>query len=141
MTVTSGWYDDDRATMFYRFEQQWTWQEYYDARDKIRSLLDTVDYPVDQIYDFSGAAAPPSSILTQFRNVAVKSHDNASGLIVVIGSNGLIEALARAIGTAVNMTIEKFDITYINDKRLLDRHLRARREIHRSRLDRSAHPK
>ena len=83
MSVQSKWYDEAQTIIRYTFEDQWTWDDYNAALNHCRALLDTVNYPVDLIYDFNHAPTPPRNLVTRFWQVSMTRHQNISGLIVV----------------------------------------------------------
>ncbi|MEM9955305.1 MAG: hypothetical protein AAF846_27120 [Chloroflexota bacterium] len=132
MTVTLKWYDDAQTTLIYEFKGAWTWSDYDEARAACRRLLDTVDYGIDQIYDFTHAPVPPSGSVSKFWQVATTKHENTSGLIVVVGNNKLTQMLANTVGSLINRAIRNFDISYVTNHDAMDEHLQKRRAIHRA---------
>ncbi|MGB7338372.1 MAG: hypothetical protein WBC91_05725 [Phototrophicaceae bacterium] len=132
MSVQSKWYDEAQTIIRYTFEDQWTWDDYNAALNHCRALLDTVNYPVDLIYDFNHAPTPPRNLVTRFWQVSMTRHQNISGLIVVLGSSKLMQMLTSAVGGLISRSSFTYDVSYLNCPTRLDEHLTNRRVIHRA---------
>ncbi len=72
-------------------------------------MIDSVNHPTDQIYDFSKSETTPNHLIVKFWNVAVTKHRSTSGIVVVVGRTRLGEILTNSVGKVVQLTDRKFD--------------------------------
>lgn len=132
MGVQSSWYDTEQTVIVYTFQGQWTWEDYNNALTHTRTLLDTVTYPVDLIYDFSQAPIPPKNLVTRFWQVSMTRHHNISGLIIALGNSTLMRMLINTIGGLICKSSSYYHVSSVQCLTQVDEHLVAKRAIHRA---------
>lgn len=134
MGVSADWYDETQSTILFCFYDNWTWEEYFAARRHMWAMQDGVDYLVDHIYDFSDTGKIPSNMLSNFTNAIRTAHANTSGLVVVVSTNALIDALGRAFTNIYRAVTDRFDVYFVRTLDEAEGTLAARRPLHREQL-------
>ncbi len=93
MTIEATWLDDTKRAIVYTFTPGWTWTEFTQNNKTVSEMLDTVNYKVDIILDFTVRTVPPPNALSNFRRIAKASHPNR-GRIILVGARMLFHTIA-----------------------------------------------
>ena len=83
MTITVSWGNEDKTIIALSYERPWNWVEFETAVGEMTALLDSVNHPVDMIFDIRRAGAPPRGALDRFKKVAETNHPNAGWLVFI----------------------------------------------------------
>lgn len=100
MAVQVRWYDDNKQILYYSFEGEWTWDEYFNALAEGRSIMRSVDYQVCLLNDMRQAAHIPNGFMSKVQTVVGSRPDN-TGRVVFIATQtfflNLLDTVRRVI--------------------------------------------
>jgi len=86
MTVEVGWYNDNKSAIAIDFYANWTWEEFYSAKERLCAILHTLNilmtYP-EEILDW------PSDTKVHLRYLAQDDSDKINKVIIV-GANEIV---------------------------------------------------
>lgn len=86
MPITVAWYEDEQKNIHYDLVDIWTWKDLNEAIDSAVIMLDSVDYEVNLIVDFTNTGYVPQFSVENLSNVAKAptiKHPNTKKLIMV----------------------------------------------------------
>jgi len=84
MPATCDWLDDSKTILLVKYEADWTWDEFFAAADKGRTLANSVPHRVDYILDMQHGTQPRNgSMMTNSKTVMERRAPN-SGIFVVL---------------------------------------------------------
>lgn len=92
MGITVHWDDDAQTIIRWDFENHWTWDEFREAFDESRRMIENITHRVDVIPNVTQTPHLPIGALAEFKRLDRQLPDTVK-LIVVAGSF----ALARPI--------------------------------------------
>lgn len=107
MPVTAEWDNPEKTRILMRYIGAWTWDEIYQTTDEIKGLMETVDYKVDIIQDWSQSTSIPSNGLSHAKNLIDKRHPR-TGTIVLVGVSSVFLALWNVLGKLYGFIIRKY---------------------------------
>lgn len=87
--ITVDWDNPDRTIILCRFEDPWTWNEYYAMSRQMAAMFDNIDHVADTIIDMTRGHAMPSGVLSHMGR-AVKLHTAKKGIIILVGVGGIV---------------------------------------------------
>jgi hypothetical protein len=90
MRISVDWYDANRTIILTRFDGRWTWAEFWEAVNHQSDLMDSVDYTVNFISDFSGSRTLPSGAISHAKRLLGSKQHKRAGVSVVVGANALV---------------------------------------------------
>ena len=96
MPIQVKWFNTSKTIILQSYHTPWTWDNYHASAKEIDQMLDSVDYPVDLIVDFSDGAVLPAKALSHFRRAVMDIHPNR-GLVVMVGMNPYLAALQNVL--------------------------------------------
>lgn len=124
MAMTVEWDNDAKTILCLCYEARWDWDDFTAAEAAMQRLLDSVDHPVDLIFDVSSGSFPPPGAMARFREVTDNPHPNVRYLVfvgpglVVRFLQSLIRIMNALYGDSFN--IPPFSFTEsMNEARLL----------------------
>jgi hypothetical protein len=85
--VTVDWLDDEKTVLIYQIYGKWTWEEFYRAFEKARTMMASVPHTVHAITiprDDAARHHIPSNILTHFPIITRRLPTNAGMAAMVI---------------------------------------------------------
>jgi hypothetical protein len=92
VTITIKWIDDSKRVISYRIQSPWTWEEADQVKDQLNQMIESVDHPVDCIFDVSAVGALPRNTL----QVAFERYNfipKNVGVYVMVGAPSSIRAV------------------------------------------------
>jgi len=92
MSIHVKWFNTSKTIILQEYHTPWNWKMYHNAAKEIDQMLDSVNYPVDVIVDFSDGAVLPAKALSHFRRAVMDIHPNR-GLVILVGMNPYLAAL------------------------------------------------
>ena len=92
MPVTIEWDNPEKTIVRMEMIGNWTWDEARAGADKGYVMLDSVDYEVGTIIDFSQGTSLPPSALANARSMIQRRHPR-TGLTVFVGANAVFLSL------------------------------------------------
>lgn len=128
MPITVQWYEEEQKNIQYDVVNIWSWQDLADAIEEAIALLDSVDYKVNLIIDFTNTTyIPPVSIvhLNKVANAPTVNHPNTKKLIMV-GANKYIQVIFNVFKKVFPFAAERYEI--FSDHKTLDASLYNRSE-------------
>lgn len=115
MAVQISWGNEHKTFTVFEFIGTWTWEEYYAARDKGVSMVNSVDHTVNIIVDISQSSFFPQNMLTHFRS-SVNQAPRPFDLCVIVSQSRFVEALVNVLSRLKLMT--KFRLVKTRDEAL-----------------------
>ncbi len=92
MAVQIRWLDDDKRIVIQTYQGDWTIKDFMLTVNRTYRLLETVDYPVDVITDFTKSARGPVHLQNLGRHM--EKHTSANQrLIIFVGANQYIRTM------------------------------------------------
>jgi hypothetical protein len=110
MGIRIEWDDDNKIAIRYTAEGRWTWDDFYQATNLSREMMDSVPHEqVDYIVDMSKGGFLPQNAMSQLGRVSRSRHAKA-GRLVLVGTNAFIKALVNVMAkvnarSATNMYV------------------------------------
>src|SRR5215207_1534292 len=84
MTIQVRWDNDAHTAVLVTFDGRFTWDEFERAWGETSALYETVDYPVDTIYDLRRIKVLPANMVSYMRRRFPSRHPKG-GLIAAVG--------------------------------------------------------
>lgn len=78
--------DGKAKRLEYHFEQGWTWNDLYSAKQEADRILEEAEYPMAVLINLLKVEQVPPGILTHCRIMVMERHPNGRPVIVVTGS-------------------------------------------------------
>jgi hypothetical protein len=105
--VTVTWDNEERTRLRWDFEEKWTWDEYYQADQQARTMMEGVSYSIGGIVNLQKSTSLPPETLTHFRRIATNPIPNIS-ISVIVGANALVTAFYKIFRSLYGSAAEKF---------------------------------
>lgn len=84
MPISVTWFDDDRTTLHYTFDGDWTWEEFYEADKTAYTMLKTIaSRNGDLIVDLTHSTGIPSGMLSHVRSLFGRERDGWGNTAVI----------------------------------------------------------
>ena len=83
MGIHVSWDDDAQTRFLYHFEQQWTREEFFAARDHAKTMMDAVAHKFAIIIDLTQVSRLPPDSLARARNALRSGHPGAVFIVTV----------------------------------------------------------
>ena len=110
MPINVQWYEETQENIQYDVINVWSWEDLYDAIDEAVILLDSVDYKVNLIIDFTNTNYLPQisyKHLSHVANAPTMTHDNTNKFIM-IGANKYINVMLSVFKKIFPPVAEKY---------------------------------
>ncbi len=125
MPINVQWDNTEQNIVVITFTQPWTWHDFDQAITDMITHFDSVNHPVDVIFDIRKGGFPPPDAITHFKKAAEIQHLNGRRLIYVAPNilAGFVNRIGRILSIAFrhsdNFQMPKFTFTNsIEDARL-----------------------
>lgn len=123
MPVNIEWDNDDQTIVRMEMVGHWTWDEAYAGAERGYAMLQSVEYEVGVIIDFSRSAGLPPNALPNARRMIQRRHPR-TGLTVFVGANTLFMALWNVFAKVYTLFAQKqnsiFAATVAEARRILE---------------------
>jgi hypothetical protein len=84
MGIRVEWFAEDRPTLLYTVEGNWTWDDFHGAMTTAYSLMDAAPFvQVDSIVDMQQGQTLPSNILSRMQGISQSRHAKSRDMVVV----------------------------------------------------------
>lgn len=95
MSFKVEWDNLERRVLRYTVADEWTWEEFYAARERGRQLADAVAHEhIDAIIDLRSGGVFPNNPLFHFRRMPAESHPKLiDSAVVFVGNNLYVSTL------------------------------------------------
>ena len=92
MPIEVGWDNDEKTTLRYDYEGNWSWEELYEISNKALEMFNSVPHRVDTIHNHTNSTYIPRGALSHAQRLLAQYPENW-GISVVVGTNPLLKAL------------------------------------------------
>jgi hypothetical protein len=96
MPIQSDWETDEKRVIVCTYTGRWSLEEFYRTLDLCAQLMDTVDYPVNLIFDMRNSTSLPDGFMTVIRNVSRRPHQNL-GIMAIVGASRLVQVFTDLV--------------------------------------------
>lgn len=83
MSIQVTWHNDYQTAISVVYQRPWDWDQFDAAGAQVFTLLDSVQHPVDLVFDVRQAGVPPHGAFERFRNALQGDHANTRQVIFV----------------------------------------------------------
>jgi hypothetical protein len=84
MGVRAGWDNDAKTIMYYQFDHNWTWEEFFAAKAQAYEMISTVSHKVGVVLETQHNGVIPHDLLPNFRNGLRTKHPNTVIVVIVV---------------------------------------------------------
>lgn len=113
MPVKVSWDNDEQTIIRYETYDRWTMQEFWEAYEEARRMLDSVEHEVDFIMiamDKISIGHIPDGFISHIRGMYRNAHPRAGRTIIIPRLQGLIGQIwSRIVATSMPQIVERFD--------------------------------
>lgn len=99
MGILVDWGNEGHNTIAVVYERSWSWTDFADAKVKIDSLLNSVNYSVDILSDSSRSGGLPGGNALSVLARSFQSAPSNIGKVVVVGANPFFKSLLQILQT------------------------------------------
>ncbi len=92
MGITVVWDNPEQTVLRYIYSGQWNLDNFYQALQESREMMDKVHCRVGVIIDVQNSKLVPNGVLSHGKNVSVRKHPN-QGKSIIVGASGLVRTL------------------------------------------------
>jgi hypothetical protein len=96
MAIKVVWDNPQHTIVRYIYDEKWTWDEFFQAREEAVALIDTVDYKVGVIMDAPPNVQLPPNILMHAKNVLQGRHENTV-IVAFVATRPFLRAMFKAL--------------------------------------------
>ena len=97
MGIHVEWDNPTHTTIRQVFEQHWTWDDFYGAKQRVDAMIDAVHQPVGLILDMPANVVMPANALSHGKQYIDTEHPHLC-LIVIVSTNQLLQTLYNLFG-------------------------------------------
>jgi hypothetical protein len=113
MPVTIEWDNAEKTLVRMEMIGDWTWDEARAGAERGYAMLDSVDYEVGVIIDYSQGAGLPAHALSNARSMIQRRHPR-TGLTVFVGANAVFMALWNVFSKVYVLFARKQNSVFAN---------------------------
>lgn len=109
MGIRVQWDNDAHTVVRYDFERQWTWEDFYTAKNAATALIDSVENPVAVMFDIPADVIVPSNFVSRMTGMLRQKHKRSYALVIVGGNSytrallGVLSSLADRMGSLLKV--------------------------------------
>jgi hypothetical protein len=92
MSITVVWDNPEQTIIRYIYNGQWSLDNFYQALQESREMMDTVNHRVGLIIDVQNSKLVPNGVLSHGKNVSLRKHAN-QGKSIIVGASGFVRTL------------------------------------------------
>jgi hypothetical protein len=107
MPVNVKWMDDAKTILMYECQDEWTWEEAWDAFDIGHPMLEASPHVVDVIIDFMTSEGMPQGARGQIRELTDRAAENW-GLCIVTGEDAMAQQIMFTLSKIFPKLGERF---------------------------------
>jgi hypothetical protein len=121
MGINIAWDNDARTIFRYDFEPEWTWDEFFAAKEQAKPLLDAAPHQFAVLINATQMSHLPPDSLANARHALRSGHPNAF-LIVLVIQNAVVRATVITLRDIAPLAPRTIEITAtLDDARALVR--------------------
>ncbi|MCA9886270.1 MAG: hypothetical protein H6670_04530 [Anaerolineaceae bacterium] len=106
MAVNSAWKDETKTILIISIVGNWTWDEFYSARQLANKMVSEQAQPYFVILDFTNAKKMPANLLSRFRSESSTAPKNRQGVIIVHKQHQLATVFINMVAKLVHLSYE-----------------------------------
>ncbi len=106
MAIETKWENDDKQVIVVTYTGRWELDEFYQTFEMCNQLMDSVDYPVNVIFDMSKSLALPNGFMGAIRSLSKKPHHNL-GVMAIVGANKLVQIFTDIVAKIYKGTMNR----------------------------------
>lgn len=111
MGVTVAWQNDAQNVLTWIFEDTWTWDDVFEAQDRVNVMLNSIAHTVDFITVFNDDAPLPRNAFTNYKVLYDRRHPNR-GKLVMVGNTIYLQAMTASFSRLYDATDGNFAFAY-----------------------------
>jgi hypothetical protein len=96
LSIEVVWDNDERTIIHYYFSRQWTWDDFFTAKENAYNMIDGQSHHVGVIMSGPREMAFPPNMLTHLRSALGNTHSNTKIVVVVI-ENAFLRAMINIL--------------------------------------------
>jgi hypothetical protein len=96
MPIQTQWENGQKQVIICNYKGRWSLDEFYTTFNLCAELMDSVDYPVNIIFDMQKSISLPDGFMAAIRSVSRKPHPNL-GIMAIVGANKLVQIFTDVI--------------------------------------------
>ncbi len=96
MPIETKWENDQKQVIICTYTGRWSLDEFYVTFNLCTQLMDSVDYPVNIVFDMQKSISLPDGFMAAIRSVSKKPHPNL-GIMAIVGANRLVQIFTDLI--------------------------------------------
>ena len=133
MSLQVEWDNPERSVLLYTAVGEWSWEEFYTARERGRQLADTVSHQrIDAIVDLRLSGGFPQNSLFHFRRMPAEAHPKfANSNMVLVGNNLFVSTLLEILSRINPQAMRNFHIAHSTEQARLLLHGIQERNLNR----------
>ena len=93
MPVTLSWFDDQQTILLFKFEGEWTWEEFYKLDEPTWDLIACANYRIDILMDWSQIKRFPLGMMNALHRSGEDVTPKDEGMVVSIGGPYFIKMM------------------------------------------------
>ncbi len=97
MPIHVDWTNTDTTVIHWRFEKNWTWEDFYAAKQQCLTMVNTADKPIDIILDFGSIPYLPAHTLTHFGLTLRQNIPLHLNRVIVVGANDVLRKVCAIL--------------------------------------------
>jgi hypothetical protein len=124
MTVQIAWEDDSKRVLRFDLDENWTWDEFFAAKNESYDLINSVPHKVGVIVNISSRTALKPKLLSNTRKALSDKHPNTFVVVIVVANSftrttiGLLYNSIRFSSMRVEIAASLDEAHVIIDQRL-----------------------
>jgi hypothetical protein len=115
MGIDVQWYKSSDRVILMDFQDDFSWDEFYDAKLQADALMDTVDHPCALVLWFPARVPPLSNALSNGRSMLSRRHPRSERFIIVSESS-FVRSLGTVLGQIVGPRAKLVEVTATLDE-------------------------
>jgi len=96
MPIHVSWGNEQKTYTFFRFENKWNWDEYYQSIDAASQLVCDCPHSVNVLVDVTECRLFPQNLLSNVKS-SMTHHAHETDLVVIVTTSGFVEMLVRTL--------------------------------------------
>ena len=109
MPIHVSWGNEEKTFTIFRFENKWTWEEFYHSIDAAHELVRNSAYIVNTLVDVAQCHLFPQNLLSNVRSV-LQQPIRDTDLIVVVTTSRFIEMLLHTLEKLYDRRKLRFEV-------------------------------
>jgi hypothetical protein len=92
MSIDVRWENDEHTLVLWTFPPQWTWEDFFKAKEVSDGMVRDLPYVVDIIGNLTRSSVLPKGAIGTYSS-STKSSPKNTGIIVLVGTNAFVKLM------------------------------------------------